>query len=288
MSYLILQDFRRLIQGDNLLQVIGSDLSVLNGIELAAQATVTSYLTQKYLVAQEFTDTGVYNPSTIYKAAQRVYLDALPYSPLSAYLLGALTLQGGSVYISNISITPEPFNISHWNLLGTQYDLFFVQYPAPVFNLYANYYLGDSVWWADAVYRCALPTITLDHQTQLQLNTNQVTANVFPNDKINGRQNWGTGTPYAVPSGTLPNDWTKGDNRNTELVMYACDIALYHIHSRIAPRNMPELREKRYDDAIKWLKAAAKGDITPNLPVIQPLSGSSIRYGGNTKNINFY
>jgi hypothetical protein len=45
---------------------------------------------------------------------------------------------------------------------------------------------------------------------------------------------------------------------------------------------------KRYDDAKAWLKAAGRGDITANLPIIQPTTGARIRYGGNVKNINSY
>ncbi len=55
-------------------------------------------------------------------------------------------------------------------------------------------------------------------------------------------------------------------DRNRLIVMYLVDIALYHLHSRIAPRKIPQIRMDRYDAAILWLKAVAKGDISPNLP----------------------
>ena len=54
--------------------------------------------------------------------------------------------------------------------------------------------------------------------------------------------------------------------RNALLVMYMVDITLYHLHSNISPENVPELRFTRYEAAINWLKAVAKGDISPNLP----------------------
>lgn len=64
--------------------------------------------------------------------------------------------------------------------------------------------------------------------------------------------------------------WNKTDTqRNALLVMYAVDILLYHIHSRIAPQQIPPLRGIRYDSAIAWLKAVAKGEISPNLPNIE-------------------
>jgi phage gp36-like protein len=70
--------------------------------------------------------------------------------------------------------------------------------------------------------------------------------------------------------------------------MYFVDITLYHIHSRINPRNIPELRSFRYEEAVKWLKAVASGDVTADLKEINPAQGYSIRYGGNQKLVNTY
>ncbi len=66
------------------------------------------------------------------------------------------------------------------------------------------------------------------------------------------------------------------------------DIALYHLHCRISPRNIPDLRVKRYENAKEWLKFCANGDLTPKLTVKPEKAGMRIRYGGNTKNINQY
>lgn len=63
--------------------------------------------------------------------------------------------------------------------------------------------------------------------------------------------------------------WNKtGEERNALLVMYAIDILLYHIHSRINPNQIPEIRVRRYDNALEWLKAVAKGTLSPNLPLL--------------------
>jgi len=79
-----------------------------------------------------------------------------------------------------------------------------------------------------------------------------------------------------------------GTARDPQLLAYIIDIALFHLHSRIAPRNVPELRQTRYDNAIAWLKMCAFGDVTPKLTPISPAQGNRIRYGGNTKNTNQY
>jgi|SRR5690606_18466899 len=57
-----------------------------------------------------------------------------------------------------------------------------------------------------------------------------------------------------------------GEDRNALIVLYMIDIALYHLHSNISADNIPELRIIRYNAAKEWLKAVAKGDISPDLP----------------------
>jgi len=68
---------------------------------------------------------------------------------------------------------------------------------------------------------------------------------------------------------------TTNESRNQLLVMYAVDMLLYHLHSRINPNQIPEIRVKRYDDALEWLKAVAKGTLSPNLPLLQNEQGEN-------------
>jgi hypothetical protein len=65
-------------------------------------------------------------------------------------------------------------------------------------------------------------------------------------------------------------------------------IVLFYAHQSIAPRNVPDRIVNAYTKAITDLTAAARGEITLRLPLIQPKSGSRIRYGGQTKSINNY
>jgi hypothetical protein len=97
-----------------------------------------------------------------------------------------------------------------------------------------------------------------------------------------------TTTPWSGGTDFIPKYYTKGDGRNQQMVGTMIDIALYHIHSRIAPRNIPDLRVKRYDDAKKWLKMCAHGDITPNILLKTPRQGCKIRIGSQPKNSNSY
>lgn len=82
--------------------------------------------------------------------------------------------------------------------------------------------------------------------------------------------------------------WIKGDNRSQELVAMMIDISLYHLHTRIAPQNIPDLRVKRYDAAIEWLDKAARGLVIPKLTLRQPTQGNIIRWGSKTKLNNTY
>lgn len=59
-----------------------------------------------------------------------------------------------------------------------------------------------------------------------------------------------------------------GAARNTLLVMFGADIALYHLYSGLSKQQMPEEKKARYDRAIEWLQGVRSGDIEPKgLPV---------------------
>lgn len=82
----------------------------------------------------------------------------------------------------------------------------------------------------------------------------------------------------TVSTGNYPNNTTyfdAMDARDPLIVRQLCDLVLYEIHSRINPRNIPEHRIQRRDDAIKFLKNCA--DPRLNLAVNLPLKN----YGEN-------
>lgn len=59
----------------------------------------------------------------------------------------------------------------------------------------------------------------------------------------------------------------EGDHRNQLIVMYACDIALYHMTAAMPQKMGSEIRKERYERAIKWLEGVQAGKIIPALPV---------------------
>jgi hypothetical protein len=293
MAYLIPADYLRIIQDANLQQIITSNPAVQHGVELAAQAEAISYLRQKYDVAVEFTDTNLWDRTAPYKAGDRVYLNAAAYSISKVYALKDLVLQSGGIYECILVGSAGAFVPANWNFLGLQYDVFYARNPYPLFNLAKLYNKGDMVYWAGNVYTCLIQTPVISHEDGIQYyQTNQIPyANIFPDDTVQGPTHWAFNYNYIVPAQTAIDDaatWAATDNRDQQMVMYFADITLYHLHARIAPRNIPELRVARYDAAIDWLKMCAKGDITPNLPLLQPKQGGRIRFGSQIRNINSY
>lgn len=61
-----------------------------------------------------------------------------------------------------------------------------------------------------------------------------------------------------------------GEDRHPLILMFAIDIAVYHIFCQHNPFKLSKIREERYKRAIEWLKGIMEGEITidgaPRLP----------------------
>ena len=222
----------------------------------------------------------------------------------------------GSVWINTTAITGggESWNPAHWALLGTVNQIFYAPTPYCNFDFTKGVYnVGDVVFWNNRIYVCLMATRFDSHEFMLQrhLVQNKFYGNVYPDDKVNGLQAWGSGVPYVIPAGTLITNqtyWTLGDNRDAQMVQKLVDITLYHLHSLISPNNIPVLRIKRYigekEDrsidvkghvvypvysALGWLQDCVRGgDSEPNLPKIDPPKGERVMFAGNVRNENSY
>lgn len=80
---------------------------------------------------------------------------------------------------------------------------------------------------------------------------------------------------------------TTGTERNALLLIFLKDIAIWHFIVLCNAGTEYELREKRYDRAIAWLKGVQKGEISPDLPTATEDDGDkatdTIRTGSNPK-----
>lgn len=72
----------------------------------------------------------------------------------------------------------------------------------------------------------------------------------------------------------------EGKQRNSQLVMYTVDIALYNMIACLPQRMGSEVREERYERAIKWLEGVQSGKIVPNLPIATDEDGEASSTGG--------
>lgn len=78
------------------------------------------------------------------------------------------------------------------------------------------------------------------------------------------------------------------DDRNQKLVQVTVDVFLYHLHTRLNPRNVPMHRKIRYDgdgdidkamSATKWLLMVQKGTVAPNLTALLDDDGEEVQDG---------
>lgn len=339
--YLRQRDYDRLIQSDNLNQILSSDDNIRLLAEQDAKEEVESYLISKYDIASELSDLVAFSMLDTYYPGQRVMLSGYAaYVPTATYLTASKTIVqvGTGTTATAWLITQDLANAGVWQdsfgiKLGNMHDIWTLSFVADMFNLYKEVKAGALKYWKGLLYKALKPWMPATHYDQLQAKTypNNLYPNVMPNQDVSGQFWYGgattgivgyfpgielnyydintaygigdfvfqSGIDYVaaksstgVTPGTdvetwIPIKFLKGDSRSQKLVSIMIDVVLYHIHSRIAPRNIPDLRVKRYDDAIQWLKDANSGNITPNLPLLQPYKGR-VRWGGNTKSNNIY
>lgn len=324
MAYLRLQDyFNFRIQEQQLTQVTQGNDVVRQSCELEAEAEMISYLVQRYDIDDEFKDVGSFIKNGRYYANDLIELNATAYSATSTYALNSTCLNSGKVYVCTTAITtPEAFNISKWQLVGNQYDLFYVKSPFPRYSYNTTYQVGDCVFYKNKVYKCIVSVTNIMptdpnkasyywstgvdyfvinyncNQTPTNFTTWLVNTTFDEQDIVNYNQqiyisvkdnNLGV-TPGTDINSWLPMTWVKGDNRSQQLVAFLVDIVLYKIHMRIAPNNIPQLRKDNYTYCLDWLMQAGgqNNAITANIPLLQPKQGARIRWGSNPKNYNNY
>lgn len=262
MAYLYYRDYERLIQAENLTQIVNSDDELRVEMQETAEAEVKSYLVQRFDMTDEFRSLAVYNFTATYGGRDRVYLNASAYVAANSYAVNDLTLNGSNVYICNTATTGA-FALADWTLLGAKWAVFVATTPNPIFDFTKTYSTGDIVWYLGHNY------------TAIQ------SATGIKPDGTDGELYWTDNGAYSF-TGKLPTNttfFTAGDDRNKQIRMYMVDICLFHLLTRIAPRNNPENRMIRYDSAKSWLKSVARGEVTADLPLIMPEQGGRMRWG---------
>lgn len=68
---------------------------------------------------------------------------------------------------------------------------------------------------------------------------------------------------FRVPAGDEP------DTRDAFIVMTLVDVVLYHLWSKERGRDVPKVRNDRYQDALDWMKSVGNGEEISDLPAKQ-------------------
>ena len=270
------KDYLRQIQEENLNQIIENDPTLLPDVEASAQLEMRSYLDIRYDCDKVFTNTGTFSITNTYYANNLVEYTEPIWDQTITYPVDSRVSWNGIIYVGTASTGVEPGTTSDWIYLTEDLSLYYATTPYPNWDYYTQYNVGDIVIYNNITYTCIVPVI-----------------NILPTDS-----NFWTGSTTYSFTGIYPEYttyWTKGDNRNSQVVMYLIDMTLYHLHSRINPRNIPELRLIRYDGngphqgggSIGFLKRASSGDVRLNIAERMPDTGISITWGNN-ENRNIY
>ena len=60
----------------------------------------------------------------------------------------------------------------------------------------------------------------------------------------------------------------EGEARNALLLLFVKDIAVWHFVNLCNAGTDLDLREKRYDRAVSWLRQVQKGEVVPDFPIV--------------------
>ncbi len=269
-----------------------NNLQTLQRCEYLAQEKVNYYLTQRYDLSNEFTNTGSYSLTTTYSASSRVIIDYQSWTSSLSYSYNQGVIFNGEGFIcgtTSIGATTSFSTALGWIDLGPQYQIYSVPYPAPLFDDLNFYNQGDIVFWKGLTYTCENMTTPLNYSQEAQYLYLQYlpNLNVFPDDKLlnNNNQYWllGSSASYVVPSGVLPTNttyWSNIDNRTQIVLNWILDIVLFYLERAAAPRNIPDLRTVMYKEAIKMMEAVGDGTYTINSLTRQNGQGTSFRSAG--------
>lgn len=330
MSFLRKKDYYSLIDSTNLDIVTTATDLFLRDREAAAQEEVSSYMRHRYDVGKIFKDVLTYSYTTQYYINDLVEWTESAYVPATAYTAGQRVSYGGNIYSCKTTATGV-WDITKWNYLAVNETLYYCavncvgQLPSTPFALSTNAYTTghDEVKGWDKLSKSTLYLKRNDTEISIYFSAADRSANINKVGYCEYNQE-GMDFPVHVPitpgydddnilSGFLTiigyvpdltewtvvasNYWIEGDNRNALVLQIMIDVVLYHILSRIQPRNIPDLRKERYDGndpnqnsgAIGYLKRVQKGTVELDLPVHYDNNrGQAFTYGSNERQVFDY
>lgn len=311
-------DYLKVTFSDEVLKIIDEHYNQWLDAEQSAQVEMASYLNQRYITANIFTDTTIYDSLSTYYAKALIQYFETDYDETTAYVVGDRVSFDGYIYecIQNgEGISPE--NTSYWVKRVENGSLYYVTLPNEEWDKDTTYAVDDIVWYKNKNYTATVSNKNIEPSATTSVGvwgsgtTYTINAGLTPDieyhDEITYSQNnivTYRGSKYtyknlASTAGHLPTDinywdlettayeWTKGDNRNALLVRFLLDITAYHFLRSVPARAIPDHIKEAYngnsaDDrggALGWLKNVAKGLVSADLPEIYSTPLYSIMHG---------
>lgn len=201
----------------------------------------------------------LFNISNIYNVGDRVFWNGKVYQCLIQTVVAnhQQEIQYSSVpktTIFNIFPDDKQNGVTYWGN-GTVYN---------VIGIYPNFVPTQGNWSGLASFVIG-DTVNYNGLTWQSLTDN---SDETPGEDI---KNWQSIT------------WVIGDNRNQSIVDAYIAIVLWYLSPRISPSVLPKWVDEKYRAAKEWLQNSAAGNITLDVPELQPSQGSRIRFGGSVK-----
>jgi hypothetical protein len=254
---------------------VSGDEELLNNHTDMAVSDCLNFISSRYRTTEIFAGIKEYSDASVFVWNDLIYLDAGDFIPSTVYVNGEIVLYLGKVYRKNATTGGYvagtlPTNATYFVELGLK-GFYYITPPA-TYDSAVVYTDGQYVTYKFDIYK------RNDAQNTLKNETPSSDSDYWEKIAL---------SEYATEydsTGNYPNNttyWTYGDNRNQTIVRITVDIALFHLHSVINPRNIPALRKDRYDSAVEFLTMCMEGKLNPVLPEYDAQSGYKLRFGSN-------
>lgn len=149
-----------------------------------------------------------------------------------------------------------------------------IMVTAEDFTAVTQYEVNDLVKYNELVYLC-----TAQSTANLPTDTDYFTP--FDDDQALYSIAVENATASQTPKSST--DYLAGDTRHRYLVSLFVDVTLYHLHSNITPKNVPDVRSERYKAALKALEQAEKGRRNYGLPILEGKQSNKYRMSKTTR-----
>ena len=307
-------DYLKVSLSETVRDLIDANYNQWLDAEQAAQLEMASYLNQRYIVSQIFTDTSEYDAIRTYSAKNLVQYTESAYNDLTSYSVGDRCEFDGYIYEciqAAQGISPE--NTSYWVQRVLNGSLYYVTLPSDEWDKDTTYESGDVVWYKNKEYTATVSNKNIEPTSNSGVwgsgTTYTISAGLTPDIEYHDEITYALNdvvtymgdkyTAKGATTGNLPTnatywtantdsyEWTKGDNRNALLVRFLLDITAYHFMRSVPARAIPDHIKEAYngnsaDDrggALGWLKNVAKGFVSADLPEIYSTPLYSIMHG---------